>query len=255
MSDHRLRPARSATIRRIIAQLKGDPRTVALILVVPALLITLLYFVFVDAPVPPGRDRVFDSLGPIMLAVLPMMLLFIVTSVTMLRERTSGTLERIMTTPLSRFNLLASYALVFGVLAIAQSAILGSLVLGPMDVELEGPWWAFIILSFLSAVVGVCLGLLASAFARTEFQAVQFMPLVIGPQIFLCGLLVDKEHMPKVLEAISNWLPMTWAVDVVNDVLAHSDLSADSWWRMSGLALLIVVLLVVAAASMPRQTR
>ena len=248
-------PRRTASVVRIAAQLRGDPRTVALILVVPALLLTLLYFVFVDAPERPGAGPAFDSIGPIMLAVLPMMLLFIVTSVVMLRERTSGTLERIMTTPLRRLNLLASYALVFGLLAIAQSAILSALLLGPLGVPIAGPWWAFLVLAFLSAVVGVALGLLASAFARTEFQAVQFMPLVIGPQIFLCGLLVATDDMPVPLARISAVLPMTWAVDVVTDLVEHAGIGSGSALKMAALAVLAVVLLVVAAASMPRQAR
>ena len=100
-----------ATTARIAAQLKGDPRAIALILAVPPLLLTLLYYVFHDVPVPPGQPHVFDTTGPIMLAVLPMFMMFIVTSVIMLRERASGTLERILTTPLTRWNLLASYAL------------------------------------------------------------------------------------------------------------------------------------------------
>lgn len=248
------RPATLATVGRIVAQLRNDPRTLGLVLVVPALLLTLLYYVFVDAPTPPGAGRVFDTLGPVMLAVLPMMLMFIVTSVTMLRERTSGTLERILTTPLSRWNLLASYGLVFGVLAVAQSSILATLVLWPMGVDIEGGWQVLIVVALLDGLVGVAFGLLASAFARNEFQAVQFMPVFIGPQLFLCGLLVGADDMPDVLAAIGDWLPMTWAVDVVTHVLTEPSLGAGEWWRLGGLAALVLVALCVAAASMPRQT-
>ena len=244
-----------ATTARIAAQLKGDPRAIALILAVPPLLLTLLYYVFHDVPVPPGQPHVFDTTGPIMLAVLPMFMMFIVTSVIMLRERASGTLERILTTPLTRWNLLASYAVVFGLLAVLQSGILVVLLLGPLGIELEGPAWALLLLAFLDAVIGVALGLLASAFARTEFQAVQFIPVFIAPQVFLCGLLVPKEQLPDILEAIADWLPMTWAVDVVRDVLANSDLSSDSWWRLAALVGVVIAALSIAAASMPRKTR
>lgn len=193
------------------------------------------------------RRAPFATIGPIMLAVLPMLLMFIVTSVVMLRERTSGTLERILTTPLSRWNLIASYAFVFGALA--------ALILGPMGVELEGPWPMLLLVALLDALFGVASGLLASAFARTEFQAVQFMPLFIGPQIFLCGLLVTIDQMPGGLEAVAKWLPMTWAVDVVRDLLTNVDISDGSWWRLGALAGVIVVALALAAASMRRQTR
>ena len=242
-------------VARIIAQLKGDPRAIALILLVPPLLLTLLYYVFCDLPTPPGQPHVFDTTGPIMLAVLPMFMMFIVTSVIMLRERASGTLERIFTTPLTRLNLLVSYACVFGLLAVLQSSILVALLLGPLGIELTGPAWALLLLSFLGAVIGVAFGLLASAFARTEFQAVQFMPVFIAPQVFLCGLLVPKEQLPDALETIASWLPMTWAVDVVRDVLANPELGSDSWWRFAALAGVIFAALLIAAASMPRKTR
>lgn len=243
-----------ATTRRIMRQLTNDRRTIALILVVPSLLLTLLYFVFRDVPTPPGTAPPFDRIGPIMLAILPMMLMFVVTSVVMLRERTSGTLERLLTTPLPRWNLIASYALVFGLLAILQAGLLALLILGPMGVSVPGPTWALLLISLLAALVGVAFGLLASAFARTEFQAVQFMPLFIGPQIFLCGLLVAKEHMPDVLAVTADVLPMTWAVDVVRDVQDAAELSGGSWVRLGLLAGATLIALIVASATMPRRT-
>lgn len=241
------------TVARIAAQLKADPRTVGLILVVPALLLTLLYYVFVDVPVPEGGRSPFSTIGPIMLAVLPMMLMFIVTSVVMLRERTSGTLERILTTPLSRWNLICSYAVVFGGLAVVQSLILSGL-LWLMDGEIAGPWWALILVALLDGLFGVAFGLLASAFARSEFQAVQFMPLFIGPQVFLCGLLVPTDQMPDALTAVSDFLPMTWAVDVVRHLLTETSLDDGSYLRIGLLAAGVVVVLLIASTSMPRRS-
>src|SRR5690625_6472694 len=113
------------------------------------------------------------------------MLLYFDTSVTMLRERTTGTLERLLTTPLSRWNLLASYGAAFGVLGMVQGGLLAVAVLGPMGAQVEGPPAALLLLTFLGALVGAAFGLLASAFARTEFQAVQLMLVYIGPQLFL----------------------------------------------------------------------
>ena len=243
-----------ATTRRVAQQLHSDPRTVGLVVVVPSILLTLLYFVYVDAPVPPGGQATFDRIGPIMLAVLPMMLMFVVTSVVMLRERTSGTLERLMTTTISRWNFIASYALVFGLLAMIQAGVLAFLILGPMGVGITGSVWSLLLVALLDAIFGVAFGLFASAFARTEFQAVQFMPLFIGPQIFLCGLLAPKEHMPAVLRWVSEVLPMTWAVDVVREVQTSPDLSADSWLHLALLAGVTLATLAVAAATMPRST-
>ncbi|TRY18809.1 ABC transporter permease [Tessaracoccus rhinocerotis] len=248
-------PAALTTTGRIAAQLRADPRTIGIIIVMPLVLVSLLWYAFVDVPVPPGGRAPFDTIGPMMLAILPMMLMFIVTSVTMLRERTSGTLERLLTTPLSRWNLLASYGAVFGFLGVAQATLLGLLVLGPMGVEIAGTAWMLILIALLDALVGVAFGLLASAFARTEFQAVQFMPVFIGPQLFLCGLFVPKEHMPDVLGVVADFLPMTWAVDSVVDVAANETVSGATWGRLGLLAGIVVVFLFVASRSMPRQSR
>ncbi len=244
-----------ATTARIAAQLRADPRTVALISLVPPFLLTLLYFVFVDVPTLPGQDPPFTRFGPTLLAVLPMFMMFIVTSVAMLRERTSGTLERLLTTPLSRWNLIASYGLVFGLLGALQAGVLTTVLLGPMGVDIEGPFGMMLLIAFLDAVVGVSFGLLASAFARTEFQAVQFTPLLMGPQIFLCGMLVPKELMPDVLGAISEWLPMSWGVQAIVDTANNPAPAAETWQHVGFLIAFCVVVLLVAALSMPRKTR
>lgn len=244
----------TATIKRIGAQLRHDPRTVGLILIVPAFLLVILYFVFKDAPVLPGQAPLFDRVGPIMLAILPMFLMFIVTSVVMLRERTSGTLERIFTTPMTQAGLVAAYATVFSILAILQSLILALLIFVVFDVSIAGQPAILVLISALCALIGVAFGLMASAFARNEFQAVQFMPIFVVPQIFLCGLFVDVEHMPGVLEAIAKVMPMTWAVDVVKETLSLPDISSGSWIRLAGLLLAALAALVGAAASMPRKT-
>ena len=249
------RSAPLATVSRILAQLHADPRTIALVMVLPLVFISLLYFVMIDLPTPPGQDPPFDQIGPTMLAVLPMMLMFLVTSIAMLRERTTGTLERLLTTPLSRWNLLASYGLVFGLLGVAQASLLATFVLGVYGVDIEGPIWALLLVALLDALVGVSFGLLASAFARTEFQAVQFMPLFIGPQLFLSGLFAPVDQMPDVLAAVARVLPMTWAAEAVLDITANAEVSTESWVGIGLLAALVVGMLVLASASMPRQTR
>ncbi|MHA6525562.1 ABC transporter permease [Tessaracoccus sp. G1721] len=249
------RVAPLATVARILAQLHADPRTIGLVMFLPLVFISLLYFVMIDLPTPPGQDPAFDQIGPTMLAVLPMMLMFLVTSIAMLRERTTGTLERLLTTPLSRWNLLSSYGLVFGLLGVAQASLLATFVLGVYGVDIEGPIWALLVVALLDALVGVSFGLLASAFARTEFQAVQFMPLFIGPQIFLCGLFAPVDHMPDALAAFARILPMTWAADAVLDITANAEVSSQTWVGIGLLAALVVGMLVLASASMPRQTR
>lgn len=237
-----------ATVKRVLQQLRADHRTMGLIVMVPALLITLLYFVFSDA-------RVFDRIALTMLGILPMLVMFLVTSVAMLRERTSGTLERLLTTPLHRADLLVGYAFAFAFAAFVQGLVLVAVTHWLLGVDPSGPiTWALLV-AVVGSIVGVATGLLASAFARTEFQAVQFMPLVIGPQIFLCGLLAPRDGMPKVLQWLSDALPMTYAVKALQAIGAQTDPSGDVLRNVGVLALFAVGALALAALSMPRQTR
>jgi ABC-2 type transport system permease protein len=198
-----------ATARRVLSQIRHDPRTIALLLLVPTLLLVLLSFVF------EGRPGAFQHIGPPLCGLFPFIVMFLITSIAMLRERTTGTLERLMTLPLSKGDLLAGYGLAFGLLATAQAIVVcgtGFLVLG-----LESPHGAVLVglLAVLNAMLGMALGLFASAFAQTEFQAVQFMPALIFPQLLLCGLFVPRAEMAGWLEAISAVLPLTYAFDAL----------------------------------------
>ena len=241
-----------ATTYRVLRQLRADPRTIGLILGVPTILLVLLYYVYGDYPGIPGVDPAFPGIALTMLGILPMIAMFLVTSVAMQRERVTGTLERLWTTPLHRADLLLGYASAFAVMALVQSLILCGVAYFWLGVDSAGSPWILLIAT-LDSVVGVAFGLLTSAFARTEFQAVQFMPVVIGPQIFLCGLFVARDQLPTVLEWWSNILPMSYAVDALHVVDTNSGFSSDL-----GIDLLIlggfgVLALAVAAFTMPRR--
>lgn len=238
----------AATVRRILAQLRADPRTIALIIVVPSALITLLYFVY-DGSV------MFDRIAISMLGILPMLVMFLITSVAMLRERTSGTLERLLTTPLHRADLLLGYAIAFSVAALVQSLVLWAVTRWALGVETAGPMGWLLLVAAASATVGVATGLLASAFARTEFQAVQFMPVFVGPQVFLCGLLAARDSMPQVLQWASDVLPMTYAVDALGTIGAEASPGGDVTRDVLVLAAFALGALALGAVSMPRQTR
>lgn len=198
-----------ATSARVLHQLRRDPRTVALLLGVPTVLITLLRLIYA------GHRRIFDEVGAPLLSLFPLFTMFLVTSVAILRERTSGTLERLLCTPLRKFELLAGYGLAFGIAAVAQAAIASGVALGPLGLHVAGGPALVITLCAAVAVLGMGLGLLASAFARSEFQVVQFFPAMILPQLLLCGLLVPRPEMPAALHAISDVLPMSYAVDAM----------------------------------------
>src|SRR5258705_4176632 len=176
------------TTGRILSQLRHDRRTIGLLLVVPVVLLTLLYYMFKDVP------RVFDSVGLIMLGIFPFVIMFLITSIAMLRERTTGTLERLLTTPMGKLDLLFAYGIAFGIAAAIQAAVAGGVAYWLFDLDTAGSKGLVIAIAIANAVLGVALGLFCSAFARTEFQAVQFMPIVVVPQLLLCGLFVARVH-------------------------------------------------------------
>ncbi len=209
-----------ATARRVLQQLSHDPRSIVLIAAMPSILLLVFRYVF-DAQ--PG---VFDRIGPQMIGLFPFIIMFLVTSVTMVRERTSGTLERLLTTRLRRGELIGGYALAFAAAALVQAALTTAFALWVLGLDIALPW-ALLAFAVLGAVVGTALGLLASAFARTEFQAVQFMPLVIVPQILLCGLLVARDQMPDVLYAISWALPLSYATDAFTELASSDSFSGE----------------------------
>ena len=235
-----------ATARRVALQLRHDPRTVVLLLAVPALLLVLLRYVF-DSP------TVFAQIAPALLGVFPLTLMFLVTSITTLRERTSGTLERLMTTPMAKLDLLVGYAVAFGVVALVQVviAVLTSVALG-LDVGGTIGW--LMLVAAADALLGVALGLLASAFARTEFQAIQFMPVIVLPQLLLCGLFQPRSQMATVLEWASNVMPLSYAVQALQRV-AHDGRVGTVYTRDLVVVLgCAVVGLALAAATLRRQT-
>ncbi|MCL3776560.1 MULTISPECIES: ABC transporter permease [unclassified Actinomyces] len=241
-----------ASTARILAQLRADRRTVALIVAVPSVLLTLLYLVYADSP---GADALFNRVAVAMMAILPMTVLFLVTSVAMLRERVSGTLERLWTTPTHRADVLFGYATAFVATALVQSLVLCAVAGWGLDVTVEAGWGWVLLLALATGFVGVCMGLLVSAFARSEFQAVQFMPVVIAPQLFLCGLLVPREDMPRLLEVIGDALPMSWAVDAVTEVATSPEVSTHYAGRLALLLAFGVLALTAAALTVPRRTR
>ncbi|WP_329021876.1 ABC transporter permease [Streptomyces sp. NBC_00690] len=206
-----------ATAARVLRQLRHDRRSIALMVLVPCVMLFLLRYVFDASP------RTFDSIGAALLGIFPLITMFLVTSIATLRERTSGTLERLLAMPLGKGDLITGYALAFGVIAIAQSLLATGLALWALGLDVVGSPWLLLLVALLDALLGTALGLFVSAFATSEFQAVQFMPAVIFPQLLLCGLFTPRENMQPILETISNALPMSYAVDAMTEVLRHPD--------------------------------
>jgi ABC-2 type transport system permease protein len=208
-----------ATARRVLQQLSHDPRSIGMIVILPSLLLLLFKYVFDSSPV------VFNRIGPQMLGIFPFIIMFLVTSVTMVRERTSGTLERLLTTPLRRGELIVGYGLAFGAAALVQSLVTSAAAIWLLDMDVHTPW-AVVLFAVTDAVLGTALGLLMSAFAVNEFQAVQFMPLIVIPQLLLCGLLTPRDAMPDALHWLSDVLPLSYAADAFSELGSTSDFTS-----------------------------
>ncbi len=217
-------------------------------LVAPTFFLAIIYFMF------DGQEQAFDRIALIMLGIFPFMLMFMVTSIAMLRERSSGTLERLMTTPAARADLLFGYGIAFGIAATVQAAVATTSAYLVFGLSTPGNPLLVVLVAVANAVLGVALGLLCSAFARTEFQAVQFMPLVITPQVLLCGLFVARDQMVGWLEAVSDVLPLTYAVEALQEVGAHTQATGVMWRDLGVVLGAVLVALVLAAATLPRHT-
>lgn len=234
-----------ATAARVVTQLRHDPRAIALLLVVPSLLMALLWWVY-------DGGAVFDRIGPALLAIFPFLVMFLVTSIATLRERTSGTLERLLSMPTGKLDFLLGYALAFGTVALVQALITASVAVGLLDLDTAGSSWLLIAVAVFDALLGVALGLFVSAFAATEFQVVQFMPALILPQFLLCGLLVPRDQLPDVLSAISDALPLSYAVDAMSEVQADTD--PQVLGRIGVVLAFSAALLALGAATLRRRT-
>ena len=236
----------AAVSARVLQQLRRDPRTIVLIVGVPCLLETLLKELFRGGPT-------FQHAGAPMLGLFPFVTMFVVTSITMLRERVTGTLERLMTMPISKLELLAGYGIAFGVVATVQATVVSVVAFGLLDLHVAGPRVVVVLLAVANAVLGSALGLFGSAFAQTEFQAVQFMPALVLPQFLLSGLFVARDSMPRWLRWVSDAMPLTYAYDA----LAHTAADVFDARFTADVAVVcgcIVLALALGAATLRRRT-
>jgi ABC-2 type transport system permease protein len=238
----------ASTTQRILRQLRHDRRSIALMLGMPILLLTLIYFMWED------QEQVFDRVGLIMLGLFPFLIMFLLTSIAVLRERTSGTMERLFTTPVGKLDLLFGYGIAFGFAAAVQATVGTGYAYWVLDLDTVGNIWLVVLIAATNAVLGVALGLFSSAFARTEFQAVQFLPVVALPQILLCGLFVPRDQMAGWLEGISNVMPLSYSVEALLEVGQYTEATDLMWRDLAIVAGVVVLALVLGASTLRRRT-
>lgn len=236
-----------ATAARVLRQLGHDHRTLGLLFVVPLLLMGILAWLYSATP------RMFDVVGPALLAIFPFVVMFLVTSIATLRERSSGTLERLLTMPMAKLDIILGYAFSFGLLAIVQALLASMVAVHLYGLDIAGPQWALMLVAVADALLGTMLGLFASAFARTEFQAIQFMPAFVLPQVLLCGLLLPVAQLPAVLEHVANVLPLTYAVDAMGRVARETALSGHVWGDIGVVFGFAVAAVLLGAATLRRK--
>lgn len=237
----------AGTTRRILRQLQHDHRSAALVLIMPVVLLTFVYFMWEDQPQ-------FDRIALVLLGVFPLTIMFLLTNISVLRERTTGTLERLFTTPINKLDVLFAYGAAFGLAAALQAAVAGAYAHWVLGMAAPGGLGLVILIAFANALLGVSLGLLCSAFARTEFQAAQFMPLVILPQLLLCGLFVPRAQMASWLEALSALMPMSYAVEALMEVGTNAEPTGTMWRDLAVVACVTVAALVLGALTLRRRT-
>jgi ABC-2 type transport system permease protein len=236
-----------ATAARVLRQVRDDRRTLALLLVVPCVLMGLLAWVY-------QGTGVFDHLGAPLLGVFPFVVMFLVTSVTTLRERTSGTLERLLTTPIGKADLLGGYALAFGLLAVVQACVATGFAVWVCGLDVAGSTVLLVLVAVVDALLGTALGLFVSAFAATEFQAVQFLPALVLPQFLLCGLLTPRDAMPGFLHGLSDALPLSYAVDAMTSVTTQTGAPGGALKDIGIVAAYVVGAIALGSATLRRRT-
>lgn len=236
------------TAVRVLMQIRHDRRTIGLMLVVPSALLALLHYVF------DGRPDIFNQIGLLLLGIFPYTSMFLVTSVAMLRERSSGTLERLLSMPLHKLDLLLGYGIAFGAVAVVQASVAAAVAYRLLGLQTEGKLVMVLVIAVCTAVLGSSTGLFTSAFARTEFQALQFAPATIIPQMLLCGLIWPREQMSEPLRVASDVVPLRYATEALTEVGTYPLPTTLMWRDLAIVLVFVVALLALGAVTLRRRS-
>jgi ABC-2 type transport system permease protein len=231
---------------RIFNQVIRDHRTFALIMVVPIVVMTLIWLSF------PKELGMLDYIAPALLATLALFFGFLLTGISFLRERSQGTLERLMASPVSRADIVIGYLLGFFAFALTQTLIILFYTIYILDIHYTGDLWQILVFQVIILTGAINLGIFISTFARNEFQMVQFIPLIILPQVFLCGILWPVEQMDTALQWIAKFLPLTYAVEGLTDIMLHGKNLIDVGFDLIVLLAFAVGISIITAFTLRR---
>ncbi len=239
-------PSQALTIaNRVIHQLVRDRRTMFLIIAAPLVVMTLIGLSF-----PEGT--VLDNIAPPLLATVALFFSFLLTGISFLRERSQGTMERLMASPVSRLDVVVGYLLGFFVFALTQTLIVVLFTIYVLDVRYYGDLWQIFVFQIVIITAAVNLGIFISTFARNEFQMVQFIPLILFPQIFLCGIIWPVEQLPDYLQWLSTILPLTYAAEGLRNIMLLGQSLLDVWFELVVLLGFTAVISILAAFTLRR---
>jgi len=230
---------------RVCRQLLRDHRTIALIVVVPMVVMTLIGLSFPE-------EMVLDYIAPALLATMALFFSFLLTGISFLRERSQGTMERLMASPVSRLDVVLGYLFGFFLFALAQTLIILLFTIYVLDVNYNGDLWQIFVFQIVVIAGAVNLGIFISTFARNEFQMVQFIPLILFPQVFLCGVIWPVEQMPEYLQWIGRFLPLKYGVDGLRDIMLSGMSLTDVWFELLVLVGFTVATSILATLTLRR---
>jgi ABC-2 type transport system permease protein len=236
----------AATAHRVLLQISRDRGSTALMLAIPCMLMLLLKLMF------SGAEESFERIGPQVFGIFPVIVMYLVASVSTLRERTTGTAERLLTLPVQRLDIVFGYSLAFAFLALLQAVLSTLLAVGPLGLDIKGPAYLLMVIAMLGALLGLALGLLVSAFARNEFQAVQFLPAGVLPQFLVCGLFVPRQEMHGLLDFLAQIMPMTYAVQAATEAATHEGVTGIFVRDAVIILVCVIGVLVASAATLKR---
>jgi ABC-2 type transport system permease protein len=231
--------------QRTIIQLVHDRRTMGLMVFAPLLIASL---VGVSTP----DKRMLDGLAPAILAMLVLFFGFLLSGISFLRERSQGTMERLMASPVTKMDVVGGYLMGFLIFAVLQTLIIFFYMIYVLKIGFHGELWQIVVFQILIGILAVCLGIFISVFAKNEFQMVQFIPLIIVPQMFLCGLLWPISSMPDYLQWIAAFLPLTYGVEGIKAMMVQGQSLLDIIKDVGILAGYAAVLMVLAALTTRR---
>jgi len=231
--------------RRVMLQVIRDRRTIALLVIVPLVIASIVGVSIPD-------KSMLDYTAPAMLAMLILFFGFLITGISVLRERSQGTMERLMASPISRLDVVAGYLLGFLLFALMQTLIIFFYMVYVLHIHFQGELWQILIFQVLIGIGAVCLGTFFSVFARNEFQIMQFIPLIILPQMFLCGLLWPVTQMPDYLQWIARFLPLYYGVEGIRAMMLQGQNLLNIGKDVGILAAYAVVFLGLASLTLRR---